>query len=100
MAGDVTMDVIQPAVSKWQRERGLDHKGQAGTLASAARLQCPARIVQSNQLYLTTDQGIAGRPKLKIRQKKIPDEASLARAPQRSRQTAKRGPWWPIEGLR
>ncbi|MCC7446726.1 MAG: MmgE/PrpD family protein [Anaerolineae bacterium] len=29
------MDAIQPAVSKWQRERGLDHKGQAGTLASA-----------------------------------------------------------------
>ena len=30
------MDMIQPVVSDWQRERGLDHKGQAGTLASAA----------------------------------------------------------------
>jgi len=84
----------------WSAGHILNAPRPAGTLASAARLQCPARIVQSNQLYLTTDQGIAGRPKLKIRQKKIPDEASLARAPQRSRQTAKRGPWWPIEGLR
>ena len=30
------MDLIQPVVSDWQRERGLDHKGQAGTLAAAA----------------------------------------------------------------
>ena len=29
------MDAIQPAVNQWQRERGLDHKGQAGTMASA-----------------------------------------------------------------
>ena len=30
------MDLIQPVVDAWQRERGLDHKGQAGTLAAAA----------------------------------------------------------------
>lgn len=29
------MLAIQPHVKEWQRERGLDHKGQAGTLASA-----------------------------------------------------------------
>ena len=29
------MDLIHPVVDAWQRERGLDHKGQAGTLASA-----------------------------------------------------------------
>lgn len=29
------MNAIQPAVSHWQRERGYDHKGQAGTLAAA-----------------------------------------------------------------
>ena len=29
------MDAIHPVVEAWQRERGLDHKGQAGTLASA-----------------------------------------------------------------
>ncbi len=34
-AGYDVMDAIQPAVSRWQRERGMDHKGQAGTLASA-----------------------------------------------------------------
>ena len=30
------MDLIHPVVDSWQRERGMDHKGQAGTLASAA----------------------------------------------------------------
>ncbi len=34
-AGYDVFNAIQPAVSNWQRERGLDHKGQAGTLASA-----------------------------------------------------------------
>lgn len=34
-AGYDVMDVIQPVVREWQRERGLDHKGQAGTMASA-----------------------------------------------------------------
>lgn len=34
-AGYDVMDVIQPAVNNWQRERGFDHKGQAGTMASA-----------------------------------------------------------------
>ena len=29
------MDVVHSAVDSWQRERGLDHKGQAGTLGSA-----------------------------------------------------------------
>lgn len=29
------MDAIQPPVEIWQRERGLDQKGQSGTLASA-----------------------------------------------------------------
>jgi 2-methylcitrate dehydratase PrpD len=29
------MNAIQPAVSSWQRERGYDHKGQAGTMAAA-----------------------------------------------------------------
>ncbi len=29
------MDMIHPAVDAWQRERGLDHKGQSGSLASA-----------------------------------------------------------------
>ena len=29
------MDMVHSAVDAWQRERGLDHKGQAGTLASA-----------------------------------------------------------------
>ncbi|MCY4020265.1 MAG: MmgE/PrpD family protein [Chloroflexi bacterium] len=30
------MDMVHSAVDTWQRERGLDHKSQAGTLASAA----------------------------------------------------------------
>lgn len=30
------MDMVHTAVDVWQRERGLDHKSQAGTLASAA----------------------------------------------------------------
>lgn len=30
------MDMVHTAVDAWQRERGLDHKSQAGTLASAA----------------------------------------------------------------
>jgi len=30
------MEMIQVAVDDWQRERGHDHKGQAGTMASAA----------------------------------------------------------------
>ena len=30
------MDMVHSAVDAWQRERGLDHKSQAGTLASAA----------------------------------------------------------------
>lgn len=34
-AGYEVMDIIQPAVKNWQRERGLDHKGQAGTMAAA-----------------------------------------------------------------
>lgn len=34
-AGYDVFGVIQPAVSKAQRVRGLDHKGQAGTLASS-----------------------------------------------------------------
>lgn len=34
-AGYDVFAAIQPAVSHWQRQRGLDHKGQAGTLASA-----------------------------------------------------------------
>lgn len=34
-AGYDVMDIIQPVVNNWQRERGLDHKGQAGTMASA-----------------------------------------------------------------
>jgi len=34
-AGYDVFSVIQPAVETFQRERGLDHKGQAGTLASA-----------------------------------------------------------------
>lgn len=34
-AGYDVFAAIQPHVSRWQRERGLDHKGQAGTLASA-----------------------------------------------------------------
>lgn len=34
-AGYDVFAAIQPAVSRWQRQRGLDHKGQAGTLASA-----------------------------------------------------------------
>ncbi len=34
-AGYDVFDTIQPAVEAWQRERGLDHKGQAGTLAAA-----------------------------------------------------------------
>lgn len=34
-AGYDVFNAVQPAVSHWQRERGLDHKGQAGTLASA-----------------------------------------------------------------
>jgi 2-methylcitrate dehydratase PrpD len=34
-AGYDVMEAIQPHVSRWQRERGYDHKGQAGTLASA-----------------------------------------------------------------
>ena len=29
------MDMIHAAVDAWQRERGLDHKGQAGTMAAA-----------------------------------------------------------------
>lgn len=29
------MDMIHSAVDAWQRERGMDHKGQAGTMASA-----------------------------------------------------------------
>lgn len=33
-AGYDLFDAIQSVVSEWQRERGLDHKGQAGTLAS------------------------------------------------------------------
>ncbi|TVR22709.1 MAG: MmgE/PrpD family protein [Anaerolineaceae bacterium] len=35
VAGYDVIDVIQPAVRSWQRERGLDQKGQSGTLASA-----------------------------------------------------------------
>jgi len=38
------MDVIQTAVKGWQRERGLDHKGQAGTLASAAAAAVAMRL--------------------------------------------------------
>ena len=34
-AGYDVFAAIQPAVNDWQRERGLDHKGQAGTMASA-----------------------------------------------------------------
>jgi len=34
-AGYEVMDIIQPAVKNWQRERGLDHKGQAGSMAAA-----------------------------------------------------------------
>lgn len=34
-AGYDVFAAIQPAVRRWQRERGLDHKGQAGTLASS-----------------------------------------------------------------
>jgi len=30
------MDMVHSAVDSWQRERGLDHKSQAGTLGSAA----------------------------------------------------------------
>lgn len=30
------MDLVHSAVDSWQRERGLDHKSQAGTLGSAA----------------------------------------------------------------
>ncbi|MEM7798068.1 MAG: MmgE/PrpD family protein [Chloroflexota bacterium] len=34
-AGYEVMAMIQPAVKDWQRERGLDHKGQAASMASA-----------------------------------------------------------------
>ena len=34
-AGYDVFDAIQPHVKRYQREKGLDHKGQAGTLASA-----------------------------------------------------------------
>ncbi len=34
-AGYDVMEMIQVAVDAWQRERGHDHKGQAGTIASA-----------------------------------------------------------------
>lgn len=35
VAGYDVMNVIQPHVAKWQREQGLDHKGQAGSMAAA-----------------------------------------------------------------
>lgn len=34
-AGYDVFDAIQPNVKRYQREKGLDHKGQAGTMASA-----------------------------------------------------------------
>lgn len=34
-AGYDVFDAIQPHVKRYQREKGLDHKGQAGTMASA-----------------------------------------------------------------
>lgn len=52
------MDLVHPVVEAWQRERGLDHKGQAGTLASAvtaaAAMQLPAEKI-AHALALSMD---------------------------------------------
>lgn len=52
------MDLVHPVVEAWQRERGLDHKGQAGTLASAvtaaAAMQLPAEKI-AHALALAMD---------------------------------------------
>lgn len=52
------MDFVHPVVEAWQRERGLDHKGQAGTLASAvtaaAAMQLPAEKI-AHALALSMD---------------------------------------------
>lgn len=52
------MDAIHPLVDAWQRERGLDHKGQSGTLASAVAaavaMQLPAEKI-AHALALSMD---------------------------------------------
>ena len=52
------MDMIHPAVDAWQRERGLDHKGQSGSLASAvtaaAAMELPADKI-AHALALSMD---------------------------------------------
>ncbi len=52
------MLAIQPHVKEWQRERGLDHKGQAGTLASAVTAAVAMGLSQTqvaNALALAMD---------------------------------------------
>ena len=52
------MDMVHSAVDAWQRERGLDHKGQAGTLASAVAaakaMDLPSEKI-ANALALSMD---------------------------------------------
>ena len=52
------MDMVHTAVDAWQRERGFDHKGQAGTLASAVTaakaMGLPAAKI-ANALALSLD---------------------------------------------
>ncbi len=57
-AGYDVFDAIQPNVKRYQREKGLDHKGQAGTLASAvtaAMLMGLDRDGIANALALSMD---------------------------------------------